>query len=189
MSRNRWLRCLAAALALLLAACSGSSSPRVGGGTPAAGPRVTVRLGYFANLTHATAIAGVEQGIFARDLGSNVDLKTAIFNAGPDEVQALFSGALDAGYMGPNPALNAYVRSKGAAVRIVSGATLGGAFFVVRPEITSAADLKGKKVASPQLGNTQDVALRNWLKTQGLKSDPQGGGDVSVVPQDNATTL
>jgi len=75
VSRNRWLRCLAAALALLLAACSGSSSPRVGGGTPAAGPRVTVRLGYFANLTHATAIAGVEQGIFARDLGDSEDAR------------------------------------------------------------------------------------------------------------------
>src|SRR5580765_6638349 len=143
-------------LGLTLAACSsGAASP---GGT------VDLRLGYFPNLTHATAIVGVDNGIFARNLGSNVHLKTSIFAAGPEEVTALFSNALDAAYMGPNPAINAYVKSSGAAIRIISGATSGGAFLVVKPSITSAADLKGKKIASPQLGNTQDVALRYWLE-------------------------
>jgi NitT/TauT family transport system substrate-binding protein len=111
------------------------------------------------------------------------------FNAGPAAVEALFSEALDATYVGPNPAINAFVKSKGEAIRIISGATSGGAFLVVKPEIAKAADLKGKKVASPQLGGTQDVALRSWLKGNGLKTTPEGGGDVSVVPQENAQTL
>jgi sulfonate transport system substrate-binding protein len=169
------------ALGLVLAACSsGAASP---------GGSVDLRLGYFPNLTHATAIVGVDNGIFARNLGSNVHLKTSIFTAGPEEVTALFSNALDAAYMGPNPAINAYVKSSGAAIRIISGATSGGAFLVVKPSITSAADLKGKKIAAPQLGNTQDVALRNWLKSKGLSTTTAGGGDVKVVDQDNAQSL
>jgi NitT/TauT family transport system substrate-binding protein len=126
--------------------------------------------------------------VFADELGETA-LSTQQFNAGPSAVEALFGGALDATYIGPNPAINAFVRSKGQAVRIIAGATSGGAFFVVKPEITDAAGLRGKKVASPQLGNTQDVALRAWLASQGLKTDAQGGGDVSVVPQDNAQAL
>jgi len=171
---------------LFAAACSGSGSE---GGGSGGGGRVTLRLGYFPNITHATAIAGVGSGIFARNLGEGVSLETATFNAGPSAVEALFSGALDATYIGPNPAINAYVRSKGEAVRIISGATSGGAFLVVKPEIKSAEDLRGKRVASPQLGNTQDVALRSWLKEQGLRTDAQGGGDVSVLPQENAQSL
>ncbi len=183
------------ALALAFVACGGAKSPAKSAATagsaasPAAGNRVTLRLGYFPNITHATAIVGVEQGIFAQALGPNVKLETSTFNAGPAAVEALFSNALDASYMGPNPALNAYVQSKGDAIRVIAGATSGGAYLVVRPDVNGAADLRGKKVASPQLGNTQDVALRNWLASQGLKTDPQGGGDVSVVPQDNADTL
>jgi NitT/TauT family transport system substrate-binding protein len=149
---------------------------------------VTLRLGYFPNVTHATAIVGVEGGFFQKALGTD-KLKTSLFNAGPAATEALFSGALDATYIGPNPTINAYAQSNGSAVRIISGATSGGALLVVKPDITSAADLKGKKVATPQLGNTQDVALRYWLSTQGLKTDTSGGGDVSVVPQDNSTTL
>lgn len=169
-------------VALTLAACGGGTSNDNGG-------RVTLRLGYFPNITHATALAGVETGIFARDLGDGVTLQTAAFNAGPAAVEALFSNALDATYIGPNPAINAYVRSKGEAVRVIAGATSGGAFLVVNPSVRSAEDLRGKKVASPQLGNTQDVALRGWLKSKGLRTDPQGGGDVSVVPQENAQSL
>ena len=167
-------------LGLVLAACSsGSASP---GGT------VELRLGYFPNLTHATAIVGVDEGIFARNLGTNVHLKTSTFTAGPDEVTALFADALDAAYMGPNPAIGAYIKSHGEAIRIVSGATSGGAFLVVKNSI-SAADLKGKTIAAPQLGNTQDVALRNWLKSKGLKTTTAGGGDVKIIDQDNATSL
>jgi len=176
--------------AVTLAGCSsGSSSDTKAGAVAKPGEKVTLRLGYLANITHAPALVGLQKGIFADKLGPDVTLQPSVFNAGPAEVEALFSGAIDATYIGPNPAINAYAKSNGQAVRIISGATSGGAFLVVNPSITSAADLKGKKVASPQLGNTQDVALRNWLKSQGQKTDTQGGGDVSIVPQDNATAL
>jgi NitT/TauT family transport system substrate-binding protein len=176
--------------AVTLAGCSsGSSSDTKAGAVAKPGEKVTLRLGYLANITHAPALVGLQKGIFADKLGPDVTLQPSVFNAGPAEVEALFSGAIDATYLGPNPAINAYAQSKGQAVRIISGATSGGAFLVVNPSIKSAADLKGKKVSSPQLGNTQDVALRSWLQSQGLKTDTQGGGDVSVVPQDNATAL
>ncbi len=174
LSRRRLTATLLAAL--LLPACGG------GTGEP------TLRLGYFPNITHATALVGVEEGIFARNLGAT-KLETFTFNAGPAAIEALLSGSLDASYIGPNPAINGYVKSRGDAVRIVAGATSGGAFLVVRPEVDAAADLRGKQVASPQLGGTQDVALRTWLKEQGLTTDTAGGGDVSVVPQENAQTL
>jgi len=185
-SRHRWRRTvvtLAAGAVALATLGSGVAAAQDKSSAP-----VNVRLGYFPNVTHAPALVGVEGGLFQKALGKNtLDVKT--FNAGPEEVTALLAGALDIGYIGPNPSVNAYVQSNGAAVRVVGGSTSGGAYLVVKPEITKAADLKGKKVASPQLGNTQDVALRTWLKKQGLKTDAQGGGDVSIVPQDNALTL
>ena len=149
----------------------------------------TIRLGYFPNVTHAPAIAGLEGGFFARALGPKVKIETSVFSAGPAAVEALLSGAIDASYVGPNPAINAFVRSHGKAIRIVAGSTAGGAFFVVKPSMRDANDLKGKKIATPQLGGTQDVALRYWLKTKNLSSTLEGGGDVSVKPQDNAQTL
>ncbi len=150
---------------------------------------VTLRLGYFPNITHAPALVGVQDGIFEDALADNVTLKTSTFNAGPEAIEALFADAIDATFIGPNPAINAYVKSKGDALRIVSGSTSGGAFLVVKPEINGPADLKGKKLASPQLGGTQDVALRSWLKDNGLETDTSGGGDVSIVPQENGATL
>lgn len=165
--------------ALAMAAC----------GSDGADATVTMRLGYFPNLTHATAIAGVEKGFFAEALGPD-KLKVSTFSAGPSAVEALFSGGLDASYLGPNPAINAFQRSKGTAIRIISGATSGGAFLVVKPGIADAAALRGRKVASPQLGGTQDVALRSWLGDNGLKTNASGGdNDVSIVPQENAQTL
>lgn len=149
---------------------------------------VTVRLGYFPNVTHATALVGVEKGIFAAKLGTDT-LEVKTFNAGPTAIEALFSGGIDATYIGPNPAINAYQKSDGKAIRLISGATSAGAFFVVKPEINGPADLKGKKLATPQLGGTQDVALRKWLKDNGLKTDTTGGGDASILPQENAQTL
>lgn len=149
----------------------------------------TIRLGYFPNVTHAPAIAGLEGGFFAQALGPNVKIKTSVFNAGPAAVEALLSGAIDATYVGPNPAINAFLRSHGKAIRIVAGSTTGGAFLVVKPSLRAANDLKGKKIATPQLGGTQDVALRYWLKTKNLSSTLEGGGDVSIIPQDNAQTL
>ena len=104
-------------------------------------------------------------------------------------VEAIFNGGLDASYVGPNPAINAWAQSEGTAIKIVSGATSGGAFLVVSPDITSPDQLAGKKLASPQLGNTQDVALRAWLKEQGYETDLEGGGDVSILPQANADIL
>ena len=176
--------------AVTLAGCSsGSSKPSNEAGAVKGAEKVTLRLGYFTNVTHASALVGLEKGIFADKLGPDVTLQPSVFNAGPAAVEAIFSGAIDATYVGSNPAINAYAKSNGQAVRIISGATSGGAFLVVNPSINSAADLKGKKVATPQLGNTQDVALRSWLKSQGLTTDTQGGGDVSIVPQDNAQAL
>ena len=171
----------------VLAAC-GSTAGASGAGASSTA-KVTLRLGYFPNVTHATALVGVEKGIFAAKLGPNVTLQTQTFNAGGKAIDALFADAIDATYVGPNPAINGYVKSHGEALRIISGATSGGAFLVVKPTINTAADLKGKKVASPQLGNTQDVALRAWLKKQGLSTDTSGGGDVSILPQENAATL
>jgi NitT/TauT family transport system substrate-binding protein len=173
-----------------LAACSDNSTSTAtsgGSGSSGAAP-TTVRLGYFPNITHAPAIIGVEKGFFQQALGQN-KLETATFNAGPEAIDALFADSIDAAYVGPNPAVNAFQKSNGEAIRIVAGSTSGGAGLVVKPEITSAADLKGKKIATPQLGNTQDVALRAYLKSQGLNSDTSGGGDVSIIPQANADTL
>lgn len=166
---------------------SGGAKPPVTNG--ASVEKVTLRLGYFANITHATALVGVQQGIFAEKLGANITLETSVFKAGGDVITALFADAIDASYVGPNPAINGFVKSNGDALRIISGATSGGAFLVVKSSINSAADLKGAKIATPQLGNTQDVALRAWLKGQGLSADTSGGGDVSILPQENATTL
>jgi NitT/TauT family transport system substrate-binding protein len=174
---------LITAAAVSLPGCGGDQADASSSGAP-----VTLRLGYFPNLTHATAIVGVEDGIFARALGKN-KLQTQTFNAGPEATQALLSGALDATYIGPGPSTNAYAKSGGKAVRIISGATSGGAALVVKPEITSVADLKGKKIATPQLGNTQDIALRSYLKDEGLKTTKEGGGDVQIVPQDNSQTV
>lgn len=150
---------------------------------------VTLRLGYFPNITHGTAIVGVEKGIFAEKLGSDVTLQTTTFNAGPSAIEAIFSGGLDATYIGPNPTINAFSKSDGKAVRVVSGAASGGAALVVKPGINSVQDLRGKKIATPQLGNTQDVAVRFWLKEQGLTTTKEGGGDVQIVPQENAQTV
>ena len=181
---------LVLAVAVLSAACGGGSAPSSSAGSGPGGTEAptTVRLGYFPNVTHATALVGIQSGIFKSALGPN-SLTLQTFNAGPAAVEALFSGALDATYIGPNPAINAFVQSGGDAIRIISGATSGGALLVVKPSITAPADLKGKKLASPQRGGTQDVAMRSWLKANNLKADLEGGGDVSIVPQDNAQTL
>jgi NitT/TauT family transport system substrate-binding protein len=193
---SRTVRALAlAATALItasaLAACgkdddSGAASGSTGSGSTA--EATTIRLGYFPNITHAPALVGVNKGFFQEALGSTkLDAKT--FNAGPAAYEALVSGAIDATYIGPNPAINGWSTSHGESLKIVAGSTSGGAGLVVKPGINTAADLKGKKVATPQLGNTQDVALRAWLKQNGLNADAQGGGDVSILPQDNATIL
>jgi len=178
------MRTFVAALAvMLLGMACGSSSPGSDDGP------LTIRLGYFPNLTHAPALVGLQNGLLAHQLGDGVSIEQHTFNAGGDAVTAILSGSLDVGFVGPNPTVNAFVQSHGQAIRVVSGATSGGALLVVRPDITGPSQLRGKKIADPQLGGTQDVALRWYLKSQGFKTDTLGGGDVSVVPQDNSLTL
>ena len=191
----RTVAALTAALGIVAsaAACgssksSGSAAKAAASGDSGGSAASTLRLGYFANVTHATAVVGVAHGDFAKALGST-KLSTQIYNAGPAEMTAVLGGQLDAAYVGPSSALSAFVQSHGEALKIVAGATDGGAELVVKSSINSAADLKGKTLATPQKGNTQDVALRYWLKQQGLTANPDGTGDVSVDPQDNATTL
>ncbi|MBB4960085.1 ABC transporter substrate-binding protein [Micromonospora polyrhachis] len=178
-----------AALAAVAVATLGTTGCGSDDSATANGGPVTLRLGYFPNITHAPAVVGVERGIFAEKLGSNVKLDTKTFNAGPAAIEAIFSGALDATYIGPNPTVNAHSKSKGDAVRVISGAASGGVALVVKPGIDSAEDLRGKKIATPQLGNTQDVAIRHWLKEKGLRTTREGGGDVQIVPQENAQTV
>lgn len=148
-----------------------------------------MRLGYFPNVTHAPALVGVAQGTFAEALGEGVDLETFTFNAGTEAVEALLSESLDITFIGPNPAINAFAKSNGEAIRIISGSTSGGAYLVVKPEITSVEQLADKTLATPSLGNTQDVALRAWLKENGFETTPEGGGEVKILPQSNSTTL
>jgi NitT/TauT family transport system substrate-binding protein len=175
--------------AMLVAGCSsgnsGSSSSAPTGSSsatdPAAAP-VTVRLGFLANITHAPALIALKNGYFSSALGSAGKVSATAFSSGTQETTAILSGQLDAAYVGPNPAINAWQKSSGAAIKIVSGVATGGASIVVKPSITGAAQLKGQSLATPSLGNTQDVALRYWLKQQGLTTSATGGGDVSIKP-------
>jgi NitT/TauT family transport system substrate-binding protein len=176
--------------ALLVAGCSSasSSSPSstsTGSGTgsaSAAAAPVTVRLGYLANITHAPALIAVKNGYFSKELGSAGTVTTTVFSSGTQETTAILAGQLDAAYVGPNPAINAWQKSGGTAIKIVSGAATGGASVVVKSNISGATQLKGQSLATPSLGNTQDVALRYWLKQQGLATSATGGGDVSIKP-------
>ncbi|HEY9425464.1 MAG TPA: ABC transporter substrate-binding protein [Microterricola sp.] len=175
-----------ASIGLLAAMLSGCAAPA--GDVPAAGPVAELRLGYFDNVTHAPALVGLEKGFFEDELG-DTKLTTQIFSAGPATIEALSAGAIDAAYIGPNPAVNSFVASGGQSLRIVAGAASGGAALVVRTGIDSPADLAGTTLATPQLGNTQDVALRTWLAAQGFETSTTGGGDVAITPTENAQTL
>ena len=149
-----------------------------------------LRIGYFPNVNHAQAVIGIQTNDFKRQLGDNIDLQPFTFNAGPSAIEALLAKRIDATYVGSNPAINGYVASGGNDLRIISGAASGGAVFVVRNDsgITSPKDFAGKKFATPQLGNTQDVALRKYLLDHGYKTT-DNGGNVTVVPVSNADTL
>jgi len=178
---KRWAgRAVGAMLMMTFAACASSSA--------STGQPSSVRMGYFPNVTHAPALVGVAHGLFQSELGE-VPLETITFNAGTEAVEALFSEALDMSFIGPNPAINAHAQSDGTAIRIVAGSTSGGAALVVKSDISGPEDLVGARIATPSLGNTQDVALRAWLQEQGLESDLEGGGEVSVIPQSNAQSL
>jgi NitT/TauT family transport system substrate-binding protein len=191
---KRW-RALALLLALgLIAAACGDDDDTAAGGeaggsaTADAEPSGSLNLGYFPNVTHAPAILGVQEGLFEQAEGDGVEVSYSTFNSGTEASEALLSGSIDATFIGPNPAINAFAESDGA-IRIVAGTTSGGAALVVNDEIQSPEDLAGKKIATPDLGNTQDVALRFWLGEQGYEVDQSGGGEVEITPQENADTL
>jgi NitT/TauT family transport system substrate-binding protein len=197
-SRTILRRSLAAAAALplligALASCGyGSQAKKDEKKVVAEGEKLSadkVRLGYFPNLTHATALVGDQEGIIQKELGGT-RLEVSTFNAGPSGIEALNADSIDIGFIGPSPAINGYAKSKGKNLRIVGGSASGGVKLVVNPDkIKSLADVKGKKIATPQLGNTQDVAFLNWISGQGWKVDAESGkGDVSVVRTDNKVT-
>lgn len=176
-------RSLLGAGSLLLAGlAAGCAAPASASGS--------VSVGYFPNVTHAPGLIADASGFLTKRLGAvGATPIVKSFNAGPDVIQAILSGSLDIASIGPNPTITAYVQSKGAGVRVIAGSTSGGAALIVRPDITTPEALRGRKVASPQLGNTQDVALRFWLKSQGLSATKDGGGDVSILPQANSAAV
>jgi NitT/TauT family transport system substrate-binding protein len=169
---------LAAILAIVSAAVHAQQKPAV------------LRVGYFPNITHPQALVGRANGQFEKALGAGVQIEWKAFNAGPSAIEALFANAIDLTYVGPNPTVTGYVRSQGEALRVIAGAASGGASLVVREGmgIQKASDFHGKRVATPQLGNTQDVALRAWMRANGLKSREKGG-DVQVIPTANPDQL
>ena len=170
---------------LAIAGCSSSSSSSAASGSGSSGAAaapVTVRLGYLANITHAPALIGIKNGYFTKDLGSAGTVKTTVYSTGTQETTAILAGQIDVAYVGPNPAINAFQKSGGSAIKIISGVATGGASVVAKPGITSASQLKGQSLATPSLGNTQDVALRYWLKQNGLTTTTTGGGDASIKP-------
>jgi NitT/TauT family transport system substrate-binding protein len=181
-------------LAVVLTACGYGSQAKDDSIAPAAkgkktGGLDTVKIGYFPNLTHATALVGDQRGIIQKELGGT-KVSASTFNAGPSEIEALNAGSIDIGFIGPSPAINGYVKSKGENLRIIGGSASGGVKLVVNPKkIGHVGDLKGKRIATPQLGNTQDVAFLNWIAEQGWKVDAQTGkGDVFVVRTENKVT-
>jgi NitT/TauT family transport system substrate-binding protein len=153
-------------------------------------PAAVIRVGFFPNLTHAQALVGRANGDFQKALGPDVQLEWKAFNAGPSAIEALFANAIDLTYVGPNPTVAGYVRSEGAAVRVIAGATSGGASLVVREGsgIHSVSDFHGKRIGTPQQGNSQDISLRSWLRANGMKSREKGG-DIQIFPISNAFQL
>ncbi|MFJ9815632.1 aliphatic sulfonate ABC transporter substrate-binding protein [Streptomyces sp. NPDC101151] len=192
---RRGIAAVAALPLLTLAACGyGSEADKDGTAKVAAGSKKieglgSVKIGYFGNLTHATPLVGNQKGFFQKELGAT-RADYATFNAGPSEIEALNSGSIDIGWIGPSPAINGYTKSNGTNLKIIGGSASGGVKLIVNPEkIKSLKDVEGKKIATPQLGNTQDVAFLNWAAEQGWKVDPQSGkGDVTVVRSDNKVT-
>lgn len=149
-----------------------------------------VRLGFFANVTHASALIAQQQGFFEKYLNADgTKIEYTLFNAGPTAIEAMKGRALDVSFIGPSPAINGHVTTNGELLRIVSGATSGGAQLVVRKNINSINDLVGKIVATPQLGNTQDVAIRAFLKKKGFTTFASGEKNVLIQPTENAQTL
>jgi NitT/TauT family transport system substrate-binding protein len=206
MSRSRLTRgtaAVAGAALAAVAALAAAGAPAQAGvlsAAPAAAPAAgtlpklptapVVRIGFFANVTHAPALVAQQLRLFETFLGKDgTKVQYVAFIAGPAAIEAMKGGAIDVSYIGPNPTVSGFVSTNGSLLRVVSGVTSGGAQLVVKPGIRSVSDLKGTTLATPQLGNTQDVALRSWLLEHGLKTSLTGTGDVTVAPADNSTTL
>lgn len=156
---------------------------------------IVLKVGYFPNVTHAQGVIGAQttrtkDGWFEKRLGPEVEIQWFAYNAGPSAMEAILAHSIDITYVGPNPSLNAYIRSRGAEIRVMAGSAEGGAALVVQPDggIAVPADFKGRKLATPQLGNTQDVAARAWLKKNGFNIT-LAGGDVFVLPTQNPDQL
>src|SRR5437762_8345409 len=154
-----------------------------------------LRVGHFPNITHAQGLVAHNltrqgKGWFEEKLGPGTKIEWFVYNAGPSAMEAIFAQSIDLTYVGPGPALNAYTKSNGAEVRLIAGSANGGAALVVQPDqnLKAAADFRGKKIATPQLGNTQDISCRSWLLAGGLKIT-QLGGDTQVVPTQNPDQL
>ena len=198
MKARKILVSLGVAAAVALGAVAGTEIDASAAST-ASSPTTTVpkgavakkiRIGYFANVTHAAALVGVQRKTFETYFKADkTKVEFTVFNAGPAVVEAMKGGAIDVSYIGPSPAISGYASTGGSLLRIIAGATLNGAQLIVKPTINSVADLKGKTIATPQLGNTQDVAARAYFKKQGLNTTITGGGDVAIAPTENANTL
>lgn len=156
----------------------------------APGVAPVIRLGFFANVTHASALIAQQEKYFEQYLTADgTKIEYTLFNAGPSAIEAMKGGALDVSFIGPSPSISGYVTTNGELLRIVSGATSGGAQLVVRKNITSLEDLRNKIIATPQLGNTQDVAIRSYLKSKGFTTSASGPKNVLIQPTENAQTL
>ena len=160
-----------------------------------AGEKTVIRVGHFPNITHVQGLVAHNlsrqgKGWFEARLGANAEIQWFTYNAGPSAMEAIFARSIDLTYVGPGPALNAYAKSQGEEIRIIAGAANGGAALVVQPEtdLKVPSDFKGKKIATPQLGNTQDISCRAWLASGGLKIT-QLGGDAQVLPTQNPDQL
>ena len=178
------------AIGIILAATMFLHSPVVGYAQTSSTTTKILRVGYFPNVNHAQAVIGFGTGEFQNELGSNIQVQPYIFNAGSSAIQALLANRIDIAYVGPGPAVNGYVASQGNGLRVISGAASGGVVFVVRNDsgIKSPKDFANKVFASPQLGNTQDIALRIYLHSKGYQTK-DNGGNVTVTPVDNPTIL
>lgn len=164
-------------------------------GSSIAAEKTVIRVGHFPNITHVQGLVAHNlsrqgKGWFEAHLGPDVEIQWFVYNAGPSAMEAIFARSLDLTYVGPGPALNAYAKSQGEEIRIVAGAANGGAALVVQPDsnLKSPSDFKGKRIATPQLGNTQDISCRAWLVSGGLKIT-QTGGDAQVLPTENPDQL
>lgn len=151
-----------------------------------------IRVAYFPNINHAVPIIGMEKGTFQNQIGNNTIVEPMLFDAGPQVIESLFAGSIDIAYVGPGPAINGFLKSESHNVKILSGAASGGASFIVHPnsKINSVADFEGKRIAAPQIGNTQDISLRNYLSENGLKPAEKGGSVVVLnIPNPDIYTL